>query len=367
MRNAEIFKVEMAQTEEERNRAYRLRYEVYVEEMEKMRIQANHKEKAVCDELDDESTVFYVEHAGQLVGTARLRVGSLKEFPEDIVSALQLQSFRAVLPDGGRISFLSHCLVRGDFRRTDVFSLLFTRCYAYACEKQAALICSKCELSLIRLYEQMGFERYGENILVPGQGIQLPMALVVGNEQHFKRVGSPLSKIEKKMGAAEEKALECLQAKQREGAATVNRQLVSQEDWWEAMTEALQASPLQEIPLLNGLTASEAKAFLRACGSIVSFRTGDVFFAQGEPSVSCNILLAGSFRSLTILSPELVYDRPGQTLGENGLVGRRYQRESVAAATDAKVLVLADIAFAQFSETHFDTAHQLVKNLLALP
>lgn len=150
----------------------------------------------------------------------------------------------------------------------------------------------------------------------------------------------------------------------RKQTSLVDCQRIGGTALWEVVTQKCRVYPLTLIPLLQGLSEAEAKSLLDACGSIVRCQPGDVLVRQGTLSSSYKILLAGTFKSLTILSPELLYDRPGQVIGENGLIMPAYHRETVAATEASEALVLSGLAFSRFIGAQFDAADKIVRNFM---
>jgi len=67
--------IAIAETEEVRRAVYRLRHDVYVEEMGRYRSIADHKQRMLYEDCDDQSRISYAEMDGEVVATARLTWG----------------------------------------------------------------------------------------------------------------------------------------------------------------------------------------------------------------------------------------------------------------------------------------------------
>lgn len=74
----------MAETEEERRAVYRLRYDVYVEEMERYQTVADHKQRMLYEEVDEQSRISYAAVDGEVVATARLTWGGGRQLRESL-------------------------------------------------------------------------------------------------------------------------------------------------------------------------------------------------------------------------------------------------------------------------------------------
>ena len=65
--------VHLAETEEEKRAVYRLRYDVYVEEMGRYRTVADHENRLLVEPEDETGRIFYyATENGEVVGTVRI-------------------------------------------------------------------------------------------------------------------------------------------------------------------------------------------------------------------------------------------------------------------------------------------------------
>ena len=65
----------IAETEEERRAVYRMRYDVYVEEMGRYQSVADHEQRMLYEDCDEQSRISYAAVDGEVVATARLTWG----------------------------------------------------------------------------------------------------------------------------------------------------------------------------------------------------------------------------------------------------------------------------------------------------
>ena len=88
--------LKVAQTNAEKEAVYNFRYNVYVEEMDKHRIDADLNHKMISDLFDDWAINIYAEKSGRIVGVNRLNIAPANKFPKDIIQTLDLKRFRCV-------------------------------------------------------------------------------------------------------------------------------------------------------------------------------------------------------------------------------------------------------------------------------
>lgn len=364
---SESIQIKIASTPQEKREVYQLRYKVYVEEMSKEQIIVDHENKMIYDDLDEWGILIYAQMGSQIVGTARLNIGYLGDYPSDLVECLSMKEFQSCRDgeDEHLFSYASKLMIDEKYRGSSILYFILAEFYKISYPKQVLFGFTDCNVHLIRLYEQMGFNRYGKNFTDKGYGLLVPVVMIVRDFQHLREVRSPLYRITRKLKADNPQSVAWFHQRFM-AKETLNSQLLSKEALWARIVGLIDASPLEVMPALAGLSEAEAQTFFHACGSLVECEAGDMFTLQGEVSYSYNILLSGKFKSLTIVNPIREFDKPGQVIGVNGLTEHNIHIENIAAVTSVKVLVLTGIAFPKFSHAHFETAHKIVRNILAL-
>jgi predicted GNAT family N-acyltransferase len=180
--------VRIARTREELDRIYRLRYDVYITEMQEP-LRANHSERLLFDEWDHQAVHFYIEREGLVAGVARLHVGNI---PEYLVEPLGLDLFRERNPN--RLAYVSRLIMAKWARRSTTTASLMCAVYKYARTHQVDLGFLHCYPRLVPLYTRLGFQRYLHTFEAP-QGTQTPLVLAMGDAEHLREVGSILAPV----------------------------------------------------------------------------------------------------------------------------------------------------------------------------
>src|SRR5215213_5818622 len=68
--------IKIAEDDETKQRIYKFRYQIYIEEMGKPYRNADHQKKVLIDSLDENSTLLYAEQgSGEIIGTVRINWG----------------------------------------------------------------------------------------------------------------------------------------------------------------------------------------------------------------------------------------------------------------------------------------------------
>lgn len=88
----------IAETEEEKRAVYRLRYDVYVEEMGRYQSVADHEQRMFYEDCDEHSRIRFVAIDGEVVATSRFTWGGDAPLPQRMIDQYSLEPFLAELP-----------------------------------------------------------------------------------------------------------------------------------------------------------------------------------------------------------------------------------------------------------------------------
>jgi predicted GNAT family N-acyltransferase len=354
-------KIGVAVTPEEKKEIYHFRYQTYVEEMSKHLEDIDYENKLLCDELDEWTILLYAKVDSTIIGTARVNIGNIEEFPEKVVDILSLRAFETYAEnENQKFAYVTKLMVAPSYRRSPVLYLLIAKCYELCFINQVEFTFGGCNFHLVRLYEQMGFHHYGKKFVYPGYGLLTPIVLVINDIPHLRRVRSPFFRIARKRKNVNTQAVEWFH-KNFMKHSLVNSQLITEDELWSIICNFLHRPPTEAITILRELSEAEAKKFLHSCGNLVQCDTGDIITNQGDISYSYNILLTGQLRSLTFHHPIKQYTISGQHFGANGLTEHNKNTEDIAAITPTQILVLSGMAFPRFFHSQPDIAHKIVQ------
>ncbi|MDF2571905.1 MAG: cyclic nucleotide-binding protein [Sporomusa sp.] len=361
-------KIGIAITPAEKREIYHLRYQIYIEEMSKQLANTDYVNKLLYDELDEWTVLLYAKIGSKLIGTARINIGTLAQFPQEIVEFFSMDTFQDFHTEYGdhKFAYTGKLMVAPAYRSSSALYLLMVKGYELFCSNQIQFAFGSSNFHLLRLYEQMGFRRYSKNFVESGYGLLAPFILVVNDIQHFRIVRSPFFRIARKRGAVNTQAVEWFHANFAKNSPIINSQIVTEEELWTVLCNRLACSPIEAITILRDLSVSEAKKFLHCCAAYVQCESGDIITNQGNESYSYNILISGKLKSLTFHHPVKEYTIPGQHFGANGLTEHTIHTEDIAAVDSAEILVLSGLAFQKFFYSQPEIAHKIVQSLLSL-
>lgn len=358
-------RIGLAATREEKQEIFQFRYKTYVEEMSKQIEGIDHANKVLKDELDEWGMLLYAKIGTQLIATSRINIGSIKKYPEKLVQILSLDKFKNSHTEGSEqvFAYVTKLMVAPEHRSSPALYLLISKCYEMCCESQVQFAFGACNFHLLRLYEQMGFHRYCNNFVDPGYGLLAPIVFSIDDIQHLKTIHSPVFRAARKRKNLNVEAVQWFNAELFAHSKSVNSQLISDEELWLSLCDALKYPPTKALPILQGLTDTEAKLFLNCCGIYVHCSSGELITNQGDVSYSYNLLVSGELKSLTFYRPLRHYTTPGQHFGANGLTEHNRHTEDIITTVSSEILVLSGIVFQKFRHSYPDIAHKVVRNL----
>lgn len=358
----EPIRIGIATTPEEKREVYRFRYNIYAEEIGYNLAKADHQNKLLYDELDEWAILFTAHIGTILIGTTKMNIGKISDFPTDIVQAYRMDKFKKFYneEEDPLFTVISKGMVTPQYRSSATMYLFIVKMYQLCCAYQVQFAFLNCTFHLISFYEHTGQIRIGKNTIDANDNSSLAsMVMLIDDAEHLRTVGSPLFRIARKRTSLNSKVADWFYSEfYHEIKTTVNSRLVTEEGLWAIMHQYFKNMPNYNISLLNGLSVSEAKLFLHSCSSIVHCYVGDYIASCGSTSQELIILLSG--RAQSSLYGILL---PGQYCGENGLEYSIRHSSSVIALTDLDILVFSFYNFSNFRKRHSAIACKILYNL----
>lgn len=357
----------IATTDQEKEEIFRLRYRIYVEEMRRQPVVIDHSSKLLFDDMDKWAFLLYAKAGAEIIGTMRVNIGLIEDFPQDLAQPLFMDNFKDFCRTSGcpLVAFSSKLMVSPAYRNSPALHLLSAKGYELYCDHQVQFNFGGCNFYLLRLYEQFGCRRFGRNFIDTGYGMLTPFILIVNDSNHLKAVRSPFIRIARRRGIDDCAATDWFYREFSEAASVINSQLVTEEELWDFLCNKLGGWPQEVIPALRGLSGAEARTFLYCTSVSVRCCPGDHVITAGLISDELNILLSGTLVSLDAAGFVRGSIHPGQQFGAIGLFNQAIQDADIKAAAASDILVLSRQAFTSFSRSKPDIAYKIMHNLLS--
>jgi CRP-like cAMP-binding protein len=328
----------IARTEEERERVYRFRYRVYVDELGLSPPEADHAGRRLRDALDDVGVSLALVDGDEVVGSLRVvRLSDVRD-PSPLVAKFGLEpALRAFGPTS--VCTTSRFMLDPRLRHgTAVFRLMQL---AFESLPDARLNYGDCSPHLVPFYEHLGYRRYTRAYNDTAYGFKVPILMLIGDRQRLERVRSPIARL----AAARPDDAEARAWFERTYPDYVrldSAPFLSEGVFFDLLASRVATDPIHALRPLRGLERAEAERFL-AQATTVRAEPGDRILRQGERGDALYVLLSGVAEVWLDEEPRapVAVLGAGDPFGEIGFLTSEPRTANVVARSACEVLVLS--------------------------
>ncbi len=353
-----------AETDAEREAVYRLRYDVYVQEMNRYSSIADHQNRWLVEPDDASSRLYYARNAdGVAVGTMRLTWGGDTEFSARHVEQYGLAPFLDQIPRE-QVVLGERFMVTTEQRGTDLVFRMFKQYLDFVADKRIQLMFGDCEPHLLNLYVGMGFRTYSStNVNSPETGYLIPLVMVPEDLDYMRSIRSSLVPMLPDFGT-DSRVPACLAVLLAEHGAVVSSALSSKEHYWADIDRALELSE-NPIHLFDGLNAAEEERCL-AKSNTIECRQGDHLIKNGNVAHNMFVVLDGLLE-IRVEDEVVAVCTSGDVVGEMAFLLESPRSADVYAVQDGtRVLSLSESALRELMGEDPVAASKLLLNLFKL-
>ena len=347
-------------TENQLRECQRLRYEIYVEEMDRYKAVADHKRKLLIEPVDEISRHYLCFADGALAGTMRHTWGGDQGFSERQIRQYSLRESFPFCQDREMI-IGERFMVRPQYRGTRLLFDMFCEYLRFTNEHRIQLIIGDCEPHLLNLYLGLGFQTYSRtNINSEQTGYLIPLVLVAEDVDYLRRIESPLVDHIKDFGS-DNRIPEGL-AERLSSSAVLSQRVTGDLAYWSSIYGALESLPKYATSIFHGLSEDEIKLLLEK-SSLIECRPGDHLIKQGNVTNNLFVVLSGLLE-VKDGSKQLAIVGPGEMLGEMAFLLDAPRTKNVyALSNDVKVLSLSETVLRGLIDNQPDTAARLLLSI----
>jgi CRP-like cAMP-binding protein len=352
--------IKKAETEAEKENIYRLRYEIYVGEMQRKQTYADHKKKQIKEPFDETAILLYAEIDGETVGT--IRVNLRKDGPLECEELYNLEKFEPFFPE--KISMTTKLMVKEAHRSGMTTSLLCLETYHVFRKNGITLDFIDTNPHLVRLYQQLGYRFYKENISHPDYGDVIPLVFVTNDIEYLRSVHSPLQRLAKGY-ENDTKTLEYFNQHFSEYSSIKPLFSISSDDLWATLGENSHKDASQVLSFMRGFSKEEANSLLSQL-DLIQYNKGDFVFHKGDDSNGMFCILEGQVEVLVPASDGMVNIcilHEGEIFGELGFISRSPRTASIRVRNKTKLLLLTLKEFEKLEKGNSKLAMRLMTNL----
>jgi predicted GNAT family N-acyltransferase/CRP-like cAMP-binding protein len=353
--------IRFARTAAEREAAFRLRYEVYVVELNMFAAVADHVSRRLSDEHDQAAELFIAYADDEPVGTLRLTFGADGRFSSEFLDTYGMDAFLEAVPYAAMVVF-TRFIVRESFRGTSVPFELILASASLARERGIELVFCDCQPDLINLYQALGFRPYTRTYNDPHMALMVPMILIGRDGAYLRRVGSPL--LGSVVSADQPTTELARQAASLLAPTPPVRSLERvRESGWSA--EIPDGPVEQALRLFEGLDEEQLWEII-AYSMIIDLAPGDHLIREGQVTRIIYVLLGGELQYWKGRS-HLANAEIGEPVGDIAfLLGTVRTIDVIAGPSGARVLSLRGSTLRAVTASASPTATTLLFNLCRL-
>jgi len=188
-RNAIV--VRPLELDQERQAAFRLRYEVFIEELSMPDKAADHQMRIIEEPWDDDALILGAFAGDELIGTVRVKFGDASGFGS-YESMFQMEQFHPYFPL--RVSFTNRFAVKPSYRMGRTAAKLCAGCFVHAQQRAVCLDFICCQPHLRSLYERLGYQQIHKDFDHAFGGRVSPMLINTCDPEHLVKCRSPFAR-----------------------------------------------------------------------------------------------------------------------------------------------------------------------------
>jgi predicted GNAT family N-acyltransferase len=350
--------IKLAQTAEERELVFRLRYETYVAEMNMFSPVADHAARRLTDAHDERSELLIAFADGEPVGTLRLTFGADGPFSSEFLDTYGIDAFLPVVPREAML-VLTRFIVRKAQRGTAIPFDLIAETARIAASRGVELAFCDCQPHLINLYGRLGFRAYRHTYNDPHMALMVPLVMIARDGDYLRQVGSPL------LGMAIDPGQPTSELARRAVSVLPPRPPVrslehgQKYDWSSEIADALTGQALRVFENLDDSQLAE----ILAHSHIIDVASSDYLIREGQVTRTMYVLLGGELQYRA--GPRhLANAQIGEVVGDVAFLLRTSRTiDVIAGPGGARVLSLNEPALRSVMESHSRAAAILLLNL----
>jgi CRP-like cAMP-binding protein len=362
-----ISEINIAETDAEKQEIYRLRYQLYIEEMSGG---SRHREADVAtrqlrDESDEDAIQFYGRQDGRLMICARTNIRGIH--PLECEDQLEMRNFGTAFPD--QVTLSSRLALHPKLQGSFVLKRLLCRMYQFWREHEISFDFIDCHPRLLPLYSRLGWRLYKPGFKHPKYTYVIPMVLVLDDMEHLEQVRSPFTSIARHFPHSTN-GRDLLLSKYPAAEDTLLSSDLGGKAFWELLrSRIMENTATAERPGLFIDMSEEDIQLLATVGHIIRVQEPDTIVSFGESGREVFVILDGSFQVLANTGPGtpdktiIKLLGPGDVFGEIAFLTEGIRCASVAAAEQSTVLVLNAKALDRLSTVSPKVAVQFFRNL----
>jgi len=353
--------IRFAETAQEKEAVFRLRYDIYVKDMGLFGDQADHAKKVLRDSYDDTARSVIAIKEGVALGTMRIYWGGDAPLHPQLRRSYALHKFEGIVSES-QICIAERLMVLRRVRGSLLTYNMFVYVYKFLLANGIELVVLDCEPHLINNWLKLGFRPFAPPISYRGVGLVVPMAGIVWDVEQFVKVGSPLLAVVPEDAEAHADTVRRLVEGLPETGPVLSEHVVDPRYFLDNVFSALTAVDERRPLIFDGMCDEDVMRCVKQ-SHLIKCCKGDVVVKEGNAAQTLFVLLDGEIEIRKHGKP-IAVGRPGAVFGEVAfLLGTPRIADVIAANDGTQVLSLSDGAIRRLIQDDAELAAKLLLNL----
>jgi len=184
------YSIKIASSKEDKEAIFRFRYKVYMEELNKRHIAADHDHKMLFDEADKYTILYYAANGNDVIGTVRSQRGTEGMFLANDKIFFGIDVFDAHI-DCCEMAIVDRLIVDQEYRHGSLAHELMLATYLGGLEVGTRICFITCDEKLLQMYQRYGFRVYATPVFLSSGEKRYRMVLMLCDRNHLQKVRSP--------------------------------------------------------------------------------------------------------------------------------------------------------------------------------
>lgn len=352
--------VREAKTIEEKEYVYRLRYDIYISEMNRTQTYADHTKKRIYEPIDDHARLLICFDEEKPVGTLRLNLR--KEGVLECEELYDLEKFSPFYPN--QVTMSTKLMVLPEYRSSMATSLLTSNAYYINRQENCLFDFIDTNPHLVRLYSQVGYRIYKENISHPEYGDVIPMVFLTDDIEYMKAVHSPFYRLAKRYDN-DTKARKHFDTNFSEYSSIRPLFTYSTDEFWEQYGITVEEDKTNTLRFVRGFSKEDWNKLLNQL-DLLHYNKGDIIFREGDTSTGLFAILEGQVEVIGTNGKPYALLTKGDTFGEIGLVAKTKRNATIRVREKSKLVMLTTAEFRKIELAAPNLAIKLLENLFGI-
>ena len=355
-------KVYIAETLKEKEEVFRLRYQVYVVELNKSNpSNVDHEKKWIKDPQDEseDSIILYTKSGEDVTGTMRIDTFRFGAASEEMVERFSLKLF-PFEPDE-LLCEIGRLIISRKHRGLLVLPSIAKKCYDLVFQLKIRYSFQYCAPGLVNHYRKLGFRPYAGDLIFTLDGVRIPMLSICSDYEYMIKEKSPLisqAKTYYKNTQADDISPIRHIIKQD------NSFILNKESIWEQLQEKISEQSIS-YSFLNNLS-DEAMKVITNHGLIIQVPPRKKIFRDELVEEEIAVILEGIFEEVK-KDNQIALLEKGDMFGELSLFLDSKKRTSdVYSITRGKVLIIRRKFLNEMQQSNPQIANELLFNFCRL-